>query len=248
MTYTVMARCEKTGKIGIGCTTFAPNIGRILPIVSGLLPSITETGAITAVQSFANPLLGHEAIRLINTGCSVNEVMRGLEAFGDPHLEHRQIGIVTAAGELAVRTGSGISPLLGSYCGHIVGDDYLVMVNGFVDEDQVKAMARPLEESSGEDLGERLMQALEAGRDSGGQQHPVKGKIPELSSLLQVYGEGPLAEIDLRVDFHLTAVEKLRRLLTAIKPLGHSVKLIMEDPEKYLKEPSQFMEMYHNQI
>jgi uncharacterized Ntn-hydrolase superfamily protein len=62
-------------------------------------------------------------------------------------------------------------------------------------------------------LEERLLAALEAGRDAGGQnggQH---------SSALVVYGSEINAYIDLRVDEHAEPVGELRRIYEAFKPV-----------------------------
>jgi uncharacterized Ntn-hydrolase superfamily protein len=60
-------------------------------------------------------------------------------------------------------------------------------------------------------LGARLMQALEAGRDTGGE---IVG--PLRSSALRMTGEHGLDTLDLRIDIsEKTAVEDLRTLFTA---------------------------------
>ncbi len=61
------------------------------------------------------------------------------------------------------------------------------------------------------ELADRLMSALEAGRDAGGQEPSPGNHLPERSADLLVYGPGPLALTDLRVDLHDDAVAGLRR-------------------------------------
>ena len=81
---------------------------------------------------------------------------------------------------------------------------------------KVLAMAEAFQRSEGQDLAERLMRTLETGMAAGGQ--VFKGQhLPEYASSLAVYdGKCPYPAVDLRVDFDLDAVRKLRRLLTHI--------------------------------
>ena len=61
-------------------------------------------------------------------------------------------------------------------------------------------------------LEERLLQALEAGRDAGGQ---IGGQV---SAALLVYDQDRFARIDLRVDQHDEPVGELRRVFEAYRP------------------------------
>ncbi len=62
-----------------------------------------------------------------------------------------------------------------------------------------------------EDLEERLMRAVEAGRDAGGQHG-------QQSAALLVYDDRPFAHVDLRVDVHDEPVGELRRVFDAYRP------------------------------
>jgi uncharacterized Ntn-hydrolase superfamily protein len=59
-------------------------------------------------------------------------------------------------------------------------------------------------------LEERLLTALEAGRDTGGQVGRV-GRLPERSAVLVVHGIFDYSDWDLRVDRDDDAVDALRR-------------------------------------
>ena len=56
----------------------------------------------------------------------------------------------------------------------------------------------------------RLLAAIEAGRDAGGQVGN-DGHLTERSAAVMVHGEYDHAELDLRVDLHDKAIEELRR-------------------------------------
>lgn len=70
----------------------------------------------------------------------------------------------------------------------------------------VQAMREAFEATAALDLAERLMRALEAGRDAGGQ---PKGQN---SAALLVADRHPFPIVDLRVDLHDTPEQELRRL------------------------------------
>jgi uncharacterized Ntn-hydrolase superfamily protein len=75
--------------------------------------------------------------------------------------------------------------------------------------------------SSDAPLEERLIIALEGGRDGGGQ--ATNGiHRPERSAWLRVVDRGDVPEIDLRVDLHTDTVAELRRLFTYLKQDGKS--------------------------
>jgi uncharacterized Ntn-hydrolase superfamily protein len=61
-------------------------------------------------------------------------------------------------------------------------------------------------------LEDRLMAALEAGRDAGGQHGGQR------SAAILVHGAKTFAEVDLRVDLHPEPVGELRRIFDAYKP------------------------------
>ena len=74
----------------------------------------------------------------------------------------------------------------------------------------IDAMAKAYEAAAALSFERRLLAAIEAGRDAGGQVGN-DGHLPERSAAVMVYGDYDHAELDLRVDLHDTAVEELRR-------------------------------------
>jgi uncharacterized Ntn-hydrolase superfamily protein len=102
------------------------------------------------------------------------------------------------------------------------------MGNGLVEEGVVQAMATVFLETAELDLEERLMQALEAGQQAGGE---AKDSTPEHSAALLVYGSDAFSRVDLRVDEHPTPVVELRRLLDIFAPKIEYFALRATDPE-----------------
>ena len=96
-TFSITARCERTGRLGVAITTRAITAGSRCPFVKA------NVGAV-ATQANTNPRLGPMALRLMETGHSASEALKELEA-SDPYIEYRQLAVVDRDGNSAARTG-----------------------------------------------------------------------------------------------------------------------------------------------
>jgi uncharacterized Ntn-hydrolase superfamily protein len=146
-------------------------------------------------------LLGHRQ--------SPSEVLRSLAA-EDRYFEYRQVGIVDAHGRAAAHTGSKVT----AWSGHVVGEGFIAFGNCLVGKQVVEAMADAFLADPCTVFSERLLRAIEAGQKSGGQRLPMN----ERSAALRVHENECYPMIDLRVDFHSSAVIELRRCYEAYKP------------------------------
>lgn len=226
MTFTVMASNPATKEIGLATTTLTINFGRMFPHQHNLLPEWSERGLICAAQASIHPHNAHKMIELWDQGQSFGEIEQALSR-SDPYWTWRQLGAVTGAGEVYVYTGKDAW----DHASHIVGDGWLAMGNFMNGPVPVQAMAEVVDSGRDLPLDERLMRALEAGRDAGGQASPETGHVPELFATMQVYnGRQPWAAVDLRVDFDVHAVAKLRRLLTQTRRMDTVFQTFFEDP------------------
>lgn len=79
------------------------------------------------------------------------------------------------------------------------------------------ALAASFEAAPDAGLDEQLLAALEAGRRAGGMAGD-KGRLPERSASMVVWGNRTYNEVDLRVDLHEHAIEELRRIYVDYKP------------------------------
>jgi uncharacterized Ntn-hydrolase superfamily protein len=210
MTYSVMAKCPESGAVGLAMTSATINTARVTPFVHGVLPTFFEHGFLCSLQAFVNPMLGYESVRLLENGSSFEQLEAHLKSY-DACWDRRQVGILKVSGEVYAHTGENCFP----DAAHIMGEGYLVLGNVMA-EGAIPAMAEAFEGSEGDELAERLMSTLEAGKKAGGQE--LEGEhLAEYASSLAVYdGKRPYPAVDLRVDFDLDAVGKLRRLLTHI--------------------------------
>ena len=199
-TFTVVGRCEQTGKLGVGMSIASMCVASRCPFVK------SKVGAVS-IQANAEPRLGRLAIKLLEDGYSAPKVLKEL-IDSDPFIELRQIGVVDKDGKSAAYTGSKNV----DWAGHIVKKNYVAMANGMVGEQVVRAMAESFEASAEESLEERLMRAIEAGRDTG-----YTGEL--FSAGILVYDWEVFSSVDLRADHPKEPVGELRRILEVYKPL-----------------------------
>ena len=155
-TFSITARCPRTGMLGVGVCTAVPAVGAICPFVKPRLGAI-------ASQSFANPYLGIDGLALLEQGQTAHSALERLIA-ADPGRARRQLSVVDGAGNAAAFTGQDCIPWHGDH----VGPGYVVAANMMVDATTVEAMVEAFEASRDEALPERLLRALEAGDATGG--------------------------------------------------------------------------------
>lgn len=193
-TFSIAARCPRTGMVGVAVCTAVPAVGSLCPFAK------PRVGAV-ATQSFVNPYLGIDGLQLLGKGLSAQETLEQLIA-SDPGRDRRQLSVVDSQGNAAAFTGKDCF----SWHGHIVGDGYAVAANMMVDETTVAAMARAFEANSNDELPERLLKSLEAGDSTGGD---YRGRQ---SAALLVYNTEEYPYRSLRVDEHRQPVAELRRI------------------------------------
>jgi uncharacterized Ntn-hydrolase superfamily protein len=173
--------------VGLYCNGLAGNVGAAM------------------TQAFVNQGNNTLALSLLAKGFSPARVLDELKA-NDPDAEYRQIAIVDRDGQAVGYSG----PKTRGWSGHVVGDGYVSMGNVLAGQHVVDAMAKAYERASAEAFERRLLRAIEAGRDAGGQVGN-EGHLTERSAAVRVYGAYDHAELDLRVDLHDQAVDELRR-------------------------------------
>lgn len=201
MTFSLIARCPDTGRLGVVVSTYTPAAARAISVCA-------PGGGIVVVQALGSAELLERAGKLLDVNADAAWIVEAL-SLSDSHPELRQLAAVDAAGRAAARTGAK-NP---AWAGHIVGDGYVAAGNVLVGERVVADMAKAFEASAGEPLGDRLMKAIEAGRDAGGQPEG------QTSAGIRVYDTSPYAAIDLRIDAAIEPIGELRRLYDWFKPL-----------------------------
>ncbi|WP_030661815.1 DUF1028 domain-containing protein [Streptomyces cellulosae] len=206
--------------------------------------AVTESGEAGFAQATSTPAVGERCTRVVHGhGVLTNQMtgdyrqlrmaQRMMEQDHDPdqvlhemskhkYYEYRQIAIINMLGQTAVHTGNEPSP----WAGEVVGKDHIATGNTLTGPDVVSAMSEAFMASEGEDLAERLMRALEAGRDAGGQPDG------QMSSSIQVYDHiQPV--LNLRVDVHPEPIGELRHQYDWYQPLIANYAGFGVDPEKW---------------
>jgi uncharacterized Ntn-hydrolase superfamily protein len=218
MTYTIIARCPDTQRLGVGIATYSLGVG-------GYCPFFARGRAAISTQAFANPRLGPVAVGALIEGRSPSETLEQLAALDDG-FSYRQVAIVGQDGTVAMHTG----PDTRQWAGHEVGDGFAAFGNVLAGPDVVSAIAEGYRASAGEELGERLLRALEAGRAAGGQAAADGTRLAERSSALMIRGPDIVEDLDLRVDLHGDAITELRRVHAGYSPYMEYYVLRARDP------------------
>ena len=163
-------------------------------------------GAI-ATQSMVNVSYGPVGLAMLRNGLTAEQALRALTS-GDAMPEARQAAIVDAAGRVAVHTGERCIP----EAGHRTGEGYSCQANLMERNTVWDAMAEAYQQTRGA-LAERLMAALEAAEEEGGD---IRGKQSAAMLVVRATSTGKSWEdriVDLRVEDHPEPLPELRRLL-----------------------------------
>jgi len=199
VTFSIVARCPKSSALGVAVATAVPAVGSVVPHVEA------GVGAV-ATQAQTNVFYGIEGLKLLKAGLSPQAALETMLQ-RDPDREKRQVIIIDAQG----RTAAFTSRENVEWKGHIVGKNCAAAGNMLVGSRVIKAMVETFEAKRGE-LAERLLKALEAGQEAGGD------KRGPMSAALLVAGEQYVSAtrplLDLRVDAHQDPVIELRRVYT----------------------------------
>ncbi len=202
MTYSVAARCPRSGEYGVAVATYSPNVGASVPLV------VSGRGAV-AYQCVTSPMHRALAGRMLAEGASAEGTLAAL-ASQDPFWRQRQVSLVDMFGGVAAHTGE-TAPV---HAGHRLGRGFVVAGNVLTDTCLAETHAAFLaSEGSDLSLSERLLRALEAGARSGGQPEGLT------SAALLLHGAAPFPLLDLRVDLNDAPVKELRRLHDFMRPL-----------------------------
>lgn len=194
MTWSIIARDEGTGRIGIAVATRFFAVGSMVPHIE------TGTGAI-ATQAFINPLYGAQGLALLRAGTSAADTVIALTQ-GDGGHHNRQLHVMDRNGRFAAYTGAACI----DWCGHQTRATFSVAGNMLAGPGVLAETIRTYEAEAGLPFARRLLAAMRAGEAAGGDK---RGK--QSAALLIHDGEDyPL--YDLRVDDHADPLAELARL------------------------------------
>jgi uncharacterized Ntn-hydrolase superfamily protein len=200
MTFSLLGMCRRTGMFGAAVTTSSMAVGSRCPYARA------GVGAVLT-QHRTDPRLGPRGLELLATGHTASQVIETL-AQESPTIAWRQLAVVDARGDTAYYHGDRISSIHAAAQG-----DAVCAIGNIIRREQVpQAMVEAFGQAPDEHLAERLLRALEAGLQAGGEMKQVK------SAALLVVHEQSFPLVDLRVELDPQPLAELRFLWELYRP------------------------------
>ncbi|MGE8153146.1 DUF1028 domain-containing protein [Pseudomonas vancouverensis] len=200
MTFSIVGRCAETGQLGIAISSSSIAVGARCPWLRA------GVGAVSS-QNITLPALGPLILDELAEGLAPPQALdRALTRNG--YSQYRQVAVVDAQGRTAVFSGNHA---LGTH-NALAGEQCVAAGNLLANSGVIEAMVAAFEHSEG-CLATRLMSALQAGQDAGGEAGAVH------SAALSVVGELTWPIVDLRVDWaEENPIGELGKLWQAYEP------------------------------
>jgi len=200
MTLSIAARCPETGQLGIAISSSSIAVGARCPWLQA------GVGAVSS-QNITLPALGNQILARLEQGLAPEQALKQALA-EDRFSSYRQVTVIDARGQTACFSGADT---LGT-ANLVQGNNCVAAGNMLASAAVIDAMVSAFERSSGE-LASRLIEALQAGIDSGGEAGP------EHSAAVKVVDDYTWPLVDLRVDWADEApVVELARLWRDYEP------------------------------
>src|SRR3954471_20337514 len=201
MTFSVVARSDDGESWGVAVASKFLAVGAIV--------SAARAG-VGAVATQAHPNLGYkpQGLAAMAEGRSAEETL-ALLVESDDRRADRQVGLVDREGRAASYTGDGCL----SWAGSTTGPGFAAQGNILAGPQVLDALVAAWHEHAGEaDLARRLVAALTAGDEAGGDRRGRQSAAVLVVQEGAGYGFDDVA-VDLRVDDHADPVPELARLL-----------------------------------
>jgi uncharacterized Ntn-hydrolase superfamily protein len=181
--------------------------------VGNAVPAARAGVGAIATQSYANLAYRPEGLALLEKGLTAQETLDSLTS-ADELREQRQAGIVDGKGRAATFTGGECHAWAGGVADGSEAGGYAIQGNILTGPEVVAAMQTAwLATDSRSPLSRRLLAALTAGDDAGGDRRGRQGAALLVVTPDGGYGGGSDVLVDLRVDDHTAPVPELIRLL-----------------------------------
>ncbi|SHJ77797.1 Uncharacterized conserved protein, Ntn-hydrolase superfamily [Bradyrhizobium lablabi] len=194
MTWSIIARDNATGQIGIVVATKFFAVGARVPHIAASFGGI-------ATQALVNPYYGIDGVKLLREGREPRDIIQTLIA-ADAGRESRQLHIMDVHGRIASHTGRDCV----DWCGHLEGDGFSIAGNMLAGPRVLDDTAKAYVAGKSLPFAQRLIAAMRSGEAAGGDK---RGKQ---SAALLVHGEEEWSDLDLRVDDHADPLAELERL------------------------------------
>ena len=213
MTYSIAARCPRTGMFGVAVTTSGIAVGSRCAFVRA------GVGAVLT-QHRTDPRLGPRGLDLLARGASATATVEALTS-DNPTIGWRQLLVVDTQGNTAWFHGERIKSVHSAH----TGVQCVAAGNIIRSTNVTKAMIEAFEADPMLALPERLLRAMEAGHAAGGELKQVK------SAALLVADKEIFPYVDLRVDYDPRPLEQLRWLWEIYEPSANVYVARAVDPD-----------------
>lgn len=204
MTFSLVARCPRSGQLAVAVTSSSPAVAaRCAYAQAGV-------GAVTT-QNITDPRLGPKLLEALSAGLNaVGALEQTLREAS--FLDYRQLTVIDAQGLTAVFSGEKVLGINAS----MAGQNAVSAGNLLANVDVVRAVIERFEQTDPlQELGARVITAMQAGLNAGGEAGPLKS-----AGVLVVDKESwPIA--DLRVDWHDAPLTELAQLWGVWQPQMH---------------------------
>ncbi len=198
MTFSVVCYDPNEEKWGVGVASRFLSVGSVVPWAKAGVGCI-------ATQSYANYTYGPEGLELLRTKNS-KETIEALTA-KDKDREKRQVAAVDSKGNPMAFTGKKCM----DYAGHITGKNYSVQGNILAGPSVLEAMAREMDKEG--KLEDRIMAALFAAEEQGGDKRGRQSACIYISSTKEPFEEGSDVYMDIRVEDSQDPLPELKRIM-----------------------------------
>ncbi len=193
-TFSILAISHDLKQAGVAVASGSAYVGDRVPHAK---PGV----GVIATQAYTNVAYGTEGLELMSKGYSPEETLEAL-LMKDAEKNLRQVAIMDFEKRKAVFTGADVP----RESAEVIGENYIVIGNLLFSSKVVKAMADELERTPEKALALRLVSALNAGKESGGD------KRGERSAALIVVNKEKV-EIQVKVGLHENPLEVLLKRL-----------------------------------
>ena len=213
MTFSIAAREASTGRFGLAITTSSLCVGSRCPFARA------DVGAVLT-QHRTDPRLGPIGLDLLSQGQSADQTLAILTE-GRDDSKWRQVAVVDAQGRTAAYHGSEIY----SIHGHAAAEGAIALGNILASDRIPQAMLDGYLDSPDRPFETRLMLALQAGLDAGGELKPVR------SAAILIVDKDPFPWMDLLIDRANYPVAELADLVNAYAPTADGFRVRVVNPE-----------------
>lgn len=230
MTYSIIAKCSKTGQIGVATQSNWFNVGRNVPYAKAGV-------GVVATQSFINPIFGEQGLELMKTLTPKDALELLLK--NDDNREKRQVAFLNTKGEIHAFTGNECVP----YAEQMIGQDFCTLSNLMKNTHIPEIMGEAFQNYNG-CLARKMMAAMQAAQNAEGD---LRGTCACCMIILNPTPSTTEAEsrlVNLRVEDHHNPIEELFRLLQkreAYDYLNLAIELL--EQEKTLEAEKAFQLM-----